>query len=62
MTPNTAYVHEYKGYRGLHVNPLWNPFMFGQGEFWLTEEEQCEIPYQLFRKLQLADEQSGNTQ
>ena len=39
MTPDTPYVHEYKGWRGLHVNPLWNPFMFKVEEGWLTEDE-----------------------
>jgi len=49
MQPNTEYVHEYKGFRGLHVNPLWNPFSFAQGEFWLTEEEMKELPYAVLR-------------
>jgi hypothetical protein len=41
-TQSIPYVHEYKGWRALHVNPLWNPFMFKEEEFWLTEEEFSE--------------------
>ena len=58
MQPNTEYAHEYKGFRGLHVNPLWNPFSFAQGEFWLTEEEMKENPYAVMRMKQIDDDQN----
>ncbi len=62
MTPNIQYKHENLGWRGLHVNPLWNPYSFNQGEFWLTEEEQNVLPYAMFRFKQIEDEQNGKAQ